>query len=149
MQVSIAKSILFIHGCGLITVSQLAINSPTTVPLKNNVAFACIPTLAQSFSIIRITPLTCGSLCQFEHFSVLCLKGVTIERRACEWFILHKLPQVVRSTQNNTQSLENKWVQCCPRAVPCHWHNCILYNEKVYYHYTTYVVFTHHFKVNL
>ena len=68
-----------------------------TVPLKDNITLACILTLASYCSIMRITWVTCSSLCQFKYYSAPCLKGTTIERRASVCFNPPKLPQVIQS----------------------------------------------------
>ena len=68
-------------------------------------------------STVWITWVTCGSLCQFECFSAPCLKGTTIEHRISEHYNSQKL-QVVRSTQNDTQSMKNEQGWRCLRAVP-------------------------------
>ena len=40
-----------------------------TVSLKDNFTLACVLALTHSHFISRIARVTCGSLCQFEHFS--------------------------------------------------------------------------------
>ena len=78
------------------------------VPLKDNITLARILALAHLSSIIRIARVPCGSLCQFEHFSAPRLKVTITECRARERFNPHELPQVIRSTSNDTQSIKNE-----------------------------------------
>ena len=61
----------------------------TMVMLKDNIILTSVLALACSHSMIPITWVTGGSLCQFKHFSAPCLKGATIKHRSCDISLIH------------------------------------------------------------
>ena len=109
--ISFLESALNFHTSKALFPIQLTFEYSTVQIQHHSLSLSLVLILARV--LLLVDRVTSGSLHQFEHFSALCLKDTTIKCKAHESLNSCKLPQVVQSIRNNTQSVENKQKQCC------------------------------------